>query len=105
LKRVNNHLKNIKKKGLGEKPHLKKKKTGLIRVRPGRPGLAGFFYWPVFYLTRTSSATRSTRLADPGLITRVKGEGEVCGRSPCLCVVSSAGYLDVVIAYDNFTSS
>jgi len=105
LKRVNNYLKNIKKEGSRRKTTFEKKKTGLIRVRPGRPGLAGFFHWPVFYLTRTSSATRSTRLADPGLITRVKGEGEVCGRSPCLCVVSSAGYLDVVIAYDNFTSS
>jgi hypothetical protein len=40
LKRVNNKLKkNIKKMGLGEKPHLKKKnKTGLVQVRPGHPG-------------------------------------------------------------------
>ena len=44
---------------------------GLIWVcpgRPGRPGLAGFLDLPVFFLTRTGPATRSTgsRVDPPG---------------------------------------
>jgi hypothetical protein len=41
---------------------------------PGRPGLAGFLHLPVFFLTRTGSATGSTHRAGSGLITMILNE-------------------------------
>jgi len=51
---------------LGEKTHLKKKKTG------SQPGFVGFFLILVFCFTRTGPATRSTEFRvdlPDGLIT------------------------------------
>jgi len=74
FEKSSNQLKNIKKDSLwlGEKTHLKKKNES-------QPGFAGFLLIPVFYLTRISSSTRSTRRASPSLITMdsIKGKAYV----------------------------
>jgi len=49
----------MKKKGIGEKPHLKKRISGLARVM-GRSGLAESLHWLVFWQTQTGLATGST---------------------------------------------
>jgi hypothetical protein len=58
----------MKKRGIGEKPHLKKKTPGLVRIRPGRPGcFTGRFFNKLGPIQPPSPGL--TRRAGPDLIT------------------------------------
>jgi len=94
---VNNQLKNLYKKNekslSRRKTHLKKKKTSLNRVLPGRLvtghlGFFGFLLIPIFCLTCTCPAIGSTRSLS------------ICRAGPSLITILVGKIFNIFISYD-----